>query len=93
MITTASVTKSHLNKLSDEVLNLIGMGQYTLYRIEAKAVPDISYVLRTGETELFFLKDDGEPVEVSEPTQFDIHEKIVIDDVDVAAVVPNFSKL
>jgi hypothetical protein len=92
MISTVSIKKSDLRKLPDEVLRLVKMGQYTLYRVAIEEYPDICYVLRAGERELFFLQEDGEPVKFDSSLEFIIQEKILIEDVAVISVVPNFNR-
>ncbi|MBD1825028.1 hypothetical protein H6F51_21400 [Cyanobacteria bacterium FACHB-DQ100] len=93
MIPTVSIKKDHLHKLPDEVLRLIGMGKYTLYRAEVKDQPDVYYILRTGEREFFFLQKNGDPISSNTSTPFEIQEKILIEDVTVTSVVPNFNRL
>lgn len=93
MVPVQSIKKNHLSKLPEEALRLIGMGKYTLYRVQSKTDPGICYVLRTGEREFFFLQNDGEPVCFDSSIKFDIQEKLVIEDISITSVVPNFSRL
>ncbi|MGG6238730.1 hypothetical protein ACQ4N7_08825 [Nodosilinea sp. AN01ver1] len=92
MVPTIVMTKQDLDKLPDEVLRLIGMGQYTLYSVEVSAQPEVCFVLRTGEREFFFLKEDGEPLSFNDFPNFKIRERVNIEDVPVFAVVPNFHR-
>jgi hypothetical protein len=92
MIPTVSVDKDRLNKLPDAVLRLIGMGQYTLYQVGVDEQPLICYVLRAGEREVFFLQQDGEPVDCDPLLEFSIRGRVVINDVSFTPVIPNLRR-
>jgi hypothetical protein len=89
MVSVLSVSKQRLSKLPDEVLRLISMGQYTLYKVNVENEPRAAYALRTGAREIFFLTQDGEPIFVDESTNFEIQKKIVINDVPTPLVTSN----
>jgi hypothetical protein len=91
MLPTIPVSKNELTKLPDEVLRLIGMGHYTLYKIRAKKNSRAEYALRTGASEIFLLTSDGEPLTDEGEVNFEIQEKVLLEDVSVKFVVPNFN--
>gem|GEM_PF-2185002 len=91
MIPTVALNRQCFSQLPDDVLRLIGMGQYTLYRVSVSEQPEIQYVLRTGQQEFFFLKEDGEPVSLNGSADFDIQEKVNLEDVPIFSVVPNLN--
>lgn len=92
-VPSLKISKHELSKLPEEVLSLIAMGQYSLYRAEVKDYLNYRYVLRTGEREFFFLAADGEPIAPTGSEKFDIQEKVLVEDVSVKSVVPNFNRV
>jgi hypothetical protein len=90
MVLSSHISKDQLSKLPEEVIRLIGMGSYSLYKISCQESNEIAYVLRTGARELFFLNNYGEPVNAS-LTNFQIEKRIVIDDISSPFVVSNFN--
>ncbi len=92
MVPTVMLNKRCFRQLPDEALRLVGMGQYTLYRVKVAGRPEIQYVLRTGPQELFFLTEEGQPLALNEAVEFDIEEKISLEDVPVFSVVPNLNR-
>jgi hypothetical protein len=89
MISTKSVPKSSLEKLPEEVLRLIGMGQYSLYEVAIEGHSDVAYALRTGAKKFYLLNKDGEPVNEQSSVNFSIKSKILIRDANIQAAVPN----
>jgi hypothetical protein len=84
-----SVSKETLSKLSSEVLRMIGIGQYSLYKISSEKNPIAFYALRTGVTEIFLLREDGEPIVKESSIDFVIERKITIDNISVRTSIPN----
>jgi hypothetical protein len=91
-IPAITVSKDELNNLPEEVLHLVAMGQYSLYRGSAKDHPNCCYLLRTGPEEFFLLESDGEPVVAASAREFDIQAEIIIEGVNINAVVPKFNR-
>ncbi|WP_287129845.1 hypothetical protein [Candidatus Cyanaurora vandensis] len=89
MPATLLIDRQQLSKLSKEVLRPLGLGQYSLYKIEVPSVPEVVYALRTSATKIFFLKVDGEPVSVNEHLDFRVLERVVIDNSAEQFFVPN----
>jgi hypothetical protein len=79
MIPTSDISKEALPKLADDVLRLLAMGQYSLFRVSVKDRQDIVYALRTGAKDVFFLKADGEAVDENLP-DFQVQEKVKVKD-------------
>lgn len=90
MISTKSVSKKTLSQLPEEVLRLVSMGQYSLYKVIDESDPRIVYALRTGATDIFLLGENGEPIKEKVQTKFLIENKVLIEDVVVHTAVPNF---
>jgi hypothetical protein len=90
MISTKSVSKTTLSKLPEEVLRLVSMGQYSLYKVNDKSDLKVVYALRTSATEIFLLGKNGEPIKEKAQTDFSIESKVLIEDVIVHTSVPNF---
>jgi hypothetical protein len=90
MISTKSVSKKTLSQLPEEVLRLVSMGQYSLYKVIDESDPRIMYALRTGAMEIFLLGENGEPIKEKVQTNFSIENKVLIEDVVVHTAVPNF---
>jgi hypothetical protein len=89
MISVKSISKASLNKLPEEALRLIGMGQYSLYEISIEGNLDIVYALRTGAKKIYLLNQDGEPVDEQSIVDFSIKSKILVRDTNIQAAVPN----
>ena len=64
MMSTLSVSKEKLNKLSDDVLRLISLGKYTLYKASSEEAEEVTYLLRTGAREFFVLDYHGQPLDI-----------------------------
>ena len=93
MLKNVSTSKERLSKLPDDVLSLISMGQYSLYKIKSDKVSDAAYASRVGTKEVYFLNEEGQPVSVSENemAEFEVEHKIVLNDVSVDSVKPKYS--
>jgi hypothetical protein len=76
MISTKSVSKTTLSKLPEEVLRLVSMGQYSLYKVTDESALRIVYALRTGATKVFLLGENGEPIKEKVKTSFSIENKV-----------------
>lgn len=89
MISTSSVAREKLNMLPDDVVKLIVMGRYTLYRVSSSN-KEVEYALRTGASEVYFLSSEGEAIP-EKLINFEIEDKIVIEDTTSPFVISNFS--
>jgi hypothetical protein len=77
-VPTCTVSKNELSKLPEEVLSLVSLGQYSLYRAIVAEHPNYRYVLRTGEQKFFFLEINSEPVASAGSEKFNIQEKLTL---------------
>jgi hypothetical protein len=66
MLQTLSVSKTNVENLPEDVLRLISMGRYTLYKATSPHDHRVSYVLRVSAKDLFVLTNDGSPIEFND---------------------------
>ena len=71
-------TLAILQNLPKEVLCLIGMGKYTLYKVISSDDNRASYALRVSATNLFVLDNDGNPIDFEDFSNLKIIGKVKI---------------
>jgi hypothetical protein len=91
MLQTLLVSKTNVENLPEDVLRLISMGRYTLYKATSPNDPRVSYVLRVSAKDLFVLTNDGSPIEFDDFSDIQITGKVKIEDISSPFVVSNFS--
>jgi hypothetical protein len=78
MFATEQVQKDNLGKLPEQVFALLEMGQYSLYSVRVEGHPEVSYALRTGGKEIFFLESSGEPIDLGDFKDFQVLSRLTI---------------
>jgi hypothetical protein len=91
MLQTLSVSKTNVENLPEDVLRLISMGRYTLYKATSPSDHRVSYVLRVSAKDLFVLTNNGSPIEFNDFSDIQITGKVKIEDISSPFVVSNFS--
>lgn len=81
MLAKKTISRKKLNKLPEEALRLINMGQYSLYEVSVENRPDVVYALRTEATKIYLLNKNGKPIKELSSVNFSIKSKVVIEDV------------
>jgi hypothetical protein len=91
MLKTLSVSQTTVKNLPEDVLRLISMGRYTLYKASSPRDPRVNYVLRISAKDLFVLTHDGSPIEFNDFSDLQLIGKVKIEDIASPFVVSNFS--
>jgi hypothetical protein len=78
MFATEQVQKGNLGKLPEQVFTLLEMGHYSLYSVRVEGHPEVSYALRTGGKEIFFLENSGKPINLSDLKDFQVLSRVTV---------------
>ncbi|MEO0374123.1 MAG: hypothetical protein AAF329_05730 [Cyanobacteria bacterium P01_A01_bin.17] len=90
MIKIREIERTDLPNLPDNAVELLAIGKYSLFGVSVESNQLIKYALRTGVSDIFFLKADGEAI-AEKVDEFEIQEKVNIKNCQPLFAVANFS--